>query len=75
MSDRNTAISTAHTACAGLDNNETSTALAMRLVKNTNLSLKQASYFLGASVSAYCPQYKGNTDDSVVWLLPWPPMM
>ncbi len=75
MSDRNTAVSMAHTVCAGLDNNEASTVLAMRLMKNTNLSLKQAGYFLGASVAAYCPQYKGKTDNSVYWLLPGPPMM
>jgi hypothetical protein len=45
----------------------------MRLAKDAALSLKQASYFVGVSVAAYCPQYKGNTDNSVTWLLPPPP--
>ena len=72
MPDRGNAISMAHTACAGLANNQTSTALAMRLAKENNLPLKQAGYFLGASVAAYCPQYRGNTDNSVGWLLPYP---
>ncbi|OIN80985.1 DUF732 domain-containing protein [Mycobacterium malmoense] len=70
-----TAISMAHTVCTGFDKGQTSTVLAMKLKKDTNLSLKEAGYFIGASVSAYCPQYKGATDDSVFWLLPGPPLM
>jgi hypothetical protein len=46
----------------------------MRLVKDTSLTPKQAGYFIGVSVSAYCPQYKGATDPSVTWLLPQFPM-
>jgi hypothetical protein len=27
------------------------------------------------AVSAYCPQYKGQTDDSLRWMNPGPPLM
>ncbi len=70
--DRANAIGMAHTVCAGFDKGEPSTALAMKIVKDTNLSPKQAGYFVGVSVSAYCPQYKGNTDNSMNWLVPFP---
>jgi hypothetical protein len=75
MSDRNTAVSMAHSVCAGFDKGEPSTALAMGIVKDTDLSPKQAGYFVGVSVAAYCPQYKGNTDNSMTWMVPFPPMM
>jgi hypothetical protein len=73
--DRDTAIAMAHTVCAGFDKNEKSSVLAMRLMKDTDLSLKQSSYFVGVSMSAYCPQYIGHTDDSLNWLNPGPPLM
>lgn len=73
--NRNTAIALAHTVCAGFDRNEKSSVLAMRLMKDTALTLKQSSYFIGLSVSAYCPQHKGLTDDSLNWLNPGPPLM
>jgi hypothetical protein len=75
MSDRNTAVSMAHNVCAGFDRGEASTALAMRIVKDTDLSPKQAGYFVGVSVAAYCPQYRGKTDNSFNWMVPFPPMM
>src|ERR1700733_3075677 len=75
FTDRNTTIATAHTVCAGLDKNDRSTLLAMKLMKDTDLSLKQSGYFLGVSISAYCPQYIGRTDNSASWLLPGPPLM
>jgi hypothetical protein len=55
--DNNTAIAVAHTVCAGFDKTDKSSILAMKLMKDTGLSLKQSSYFVGASISAYCPQY------------------
>ena len=73
--DDNTAIATAHSVCAGLDKSNKSSVLAMKLMKDTDLSLKQSSYFIGASISAYCPQYIGRTDDSTRWLNPGPPLM
>src|SRR5271170_7312947 len=75
FADRDTEIAMGHTMCAGFDQNEKSSVLAMKLRKDTNLSLKQSSYFVGVSVSAYCPQYKGQTDDSLRWLNPLPPLM
>src|ERR1700744_11089 len=75
FTDHNTAIATAHTVCTGLDKSDTSSFLAMKLMKDTDLSLRQSSYFVGASISAYCPQYIGRTDNSTRWLLPGPPLM
>ena len=75
ITDRDTAIAMAHTVCAGFDKNEKSSVLAMRLMKHTDLSLKQSSYFVGVSMSAYCPQYEGLTDNSMNWLNPGPPLM
>jgi Protein of unknown function (DUF732) len=75
MSDPDTAIAMAHTVCAGLDANQSSSVLAMKLMKDTALSPRQSGYFIGLSVAAYCPQNKGKTDSSVTWLLPLPPLM
>ena len=75
MSDPSTAIAMAHTVCAGFDKNDKSTVLAMKLMKDNNLSLKQSGYFVGVSISAYCPQYIGRTDNSTNWLNPGPPLM
>jgi hypothetical protein len=69
------AIATAHSVCDGFDKGEASTVLAMRIVRDTPLSPKQAGYFVGVSVAAYCPQYKGKTDNSFTWMVPFPPMM
>jgi Protein of unknown function (DUF732) len=74
VSDPDSAIATAHNMCAALDNNQSSSVLAMRLMRDTNLSAKQAGYFIGVSVAAYCPEHKGETDPSVTWLLPPFPM-
>ena len=37
--------------------------------------MRQSSYFIGAAISAYCPQYIGHTDNSTRWLNPVPPLM
>src|ERR1700758_4938399 len=70
----NTAIAMAHSVCAELDNNQNTSALAMSLMKDNDLSLKESSYFVGASMSAYCPQYIGHTDNSLHWLKPHTPL-
>jgi hypothetical protein len=75
LSDRNTAVSMGHTVCAGFDQGQPSTEVAMRIVRETPLSPKQAGYFVGVSVAAYCPQYRGKTDNSFNWAVPFPPMM
>jgi hypothetical protein len=74
ITDRNTAIAAAHTVCDELDNNQNTSVLAMNLMKDTGLSLQQSSYFVGASMSAYCPQYIGHTDNSPNWLNPYVPV-
>jgi hypothetical protein len=72
ITDRNGTIAMAHTVCAGLDKTNKSAVLAMKLMRDTDLSLKQSSYFIGVSISAYCPQYIGLTDNSANWLYPGP---
>jgi hypothetical protein len=63
--------------CAALDNGQDESFLVRDLVHDTNLSPRQAGFFLGVSVAAYCPQYKGTLDPSLRQLLPAliPPMM
>jgi Protein of unknown function (DUF732) len=75
LPDHNSAIAMAHTVCAGLDQRAKPGLLAMKLMKETDLSMKQSSYFIGAAISAYCPQYIGHTDNSTRWLNPGPPLM
>jgi hypothetical protein len=74
VTDHNTAIAIAHAVCAGFDKSDKSAIPAMKLMKDTDLSLKQSSYFVGASISAYCPQYIGRTDNSAWWLYPRAPI-
>ncbi len=75
MNDPGTAVAMARSVCAGLDKNQRSSVLAMKVMKEANLSARQAGFFVGASVSAYCPQYKGQIDGSLDWLNPLPPLM
>jgi hypothetical protein len=62
--DPNAAIGMARTMCALMDQGTTRPLLVMKLMKDANLSPRQAGYFLGVSASAYCPQYRSVTDDS-----------
>jgi Protein of unknown function (DUF732) len=73
--DQNAAISMGHSVCAELDQSDKSSVLAMKLMKETALTMKQSGYFIGVAISAYCPQYIGHTDDSTRWLNPGPPLM
>ena len=70
MPDPDTAIAMARTVCAGLDTNQTVPILAMQLMRDNNLSPRDSGFFIGLSVAAYCPQYKGTTDSSDASLLP-----
>ena len=70
MPDPDTAIAMAGTVCAGLDANQTIPIVAMKLMRDTNLSPRDSGFFIGLSVAAYCPQYKGTTDSSDTSLLP-----
>lgn len=75
MSDPGTAVGMARSVCAGLDRNQKASVLAMKVMKDADLSARQAGFFVGLSVSAYCPQYKGQMDGSLDWLNPLPPLM
>jgi Protein of unknown function (DUF732) len=75
VADRNTTIAMAHAVCAGFDKTNKSSILAMKLMKGTDLSLKQSGYFVGVSIVAYCPQYIGGIDNSTYWLNPGPVYM
>ena len=75
LPDDNAAIAMAHTVCAGLDQRAKTSLLAMKLMKDTDLSMKQSGYFIGVAISAYCPQYAGNTDNSTRYLYPGVPLM
>jgi hypothetical protein len=60
--DPDTAIAMAHTVCAGLDGNQPVSLVAMQVMKDTNLTPRQAGFFIGLAVAAYCPQDKGKTE-------------
>jgi Protein of unknown function (DUF732) len=75
LPDPNAAIAMAHTVCGGLDQHAKPSLLAMKMMKDTDLSMKQSSYFIGVAISAYCPQYAGHTDNSTGYLNPGPPLM
>jgi hypothetical protein len=56
--DNDAAIQEGRTMCALLDQGTTRPLLVMRLMKDTNLTARQAGFFLGISAAAYCPQYR-----------------
>jgi hypothetical protein len=72
--NRGPMLAEAHMVCDGLDKHWKTSALAMRLVGDTDLNFSQSSFFVGVAVSAYCPQYKGRSDSSMSWLNPNPPV-
>ncbi|OBG30512.1 DUF732 domain-containing protein [Mycobacterium sp. 852002-51057_SCH5723018] len=59
--DGNAAVQEGRKMCALLDQGTTRPLLLMQLMRDTNLSARQAGFFLGISTSAYCPQYKTIT--------------
>jgi Protein of unknown function (DUF732) len=73
--DRDSATAVGQSVCDGFDQNQKSSFLALRLMKQSGLTLRQASYVVGVAISAYCPEYAGRTDDSVRWLYPYPPLI
>jgi Protein of unknown function (DUF732) len=74
VADRDSATVMAQAICDGFDHHQKPSMLALKLMKQSGLSLKQASYVVGVAISAYCPEYVGHTDDSVRWLYPLPPL-
>lgn len=78
VNDRDSAIAHGHGVCAALDRGQDSSVVALKVIKDTKLNIssrQQAGFFVGDSVAAYCPQYRGSVDPSVIWLLPFPPLM
>jgi len=76
INDPDAAISMAHTVCAGFDSNQPPGLLAMKAMKDNDLTAKQAGFFVGLSVSAYCPQYRAQLGDGTLdWLHMPPPLM
>ncbi|OBF10989.1 hypothetical protein A5730_06240 [Mycobacterium sp. ACS4054] len=73
--DSDIAIAMAHRVCTGFDNNANASVLAMKVKHDTDLTMRESSYFVGLSVAAYCPQYRGLIDSSLIWLIPGPPLM
>jgi Protein of unknown function (DUF732) len=57
VSDRDSATAMAQAICDGFDHHQRPSLLAMKLMKQSGLSLKQSSYFVGAAISSYCPEY------------------
>ena len=74
INGHDTAFAHGHAVYAGLDKGQDSSYLALKLMKDTklNLSARPASFFIGASLAAYCPQYRGSVDPSLIWLIPGP---
>jgi hypothetical protein len=62
--DTDAALQLARNMCALLDQGTSRPLLVTRLMRDANLSPRQAGFFLGASTSAYCPQYRTGTDNS-----------
>ncbi|OBG27814.1 DUF732 domain-containing protein [Mycobacterium sp. E3198] len=76
--DHDVAIAHGHAVCASLDRGQDSSVIALKLIKDPQIKVttkRQAGFFVGDSVASYCPQYRGSVDPSVIWLLPFPPMM
>jgi hypothetical protein len=59
--DINAAIQEGRTVCGLLDQGATRPMLVMRVLRDTNLSARQAGFFIGVSTAAYCPQYTSTT--------------
>ncbi|WP_082973189.1 DUF732 domain-containing protein [Mycobacterium sp. E2327] len=75
---RDAVIAHGHAVCAALDKGQDSSVLALKVMNDPDLNIssrRDAGFFVGASVAAYCPQYRGSVDPSVIWLLPFAPMM
>jgi Protein of unknown function (DUF732) len=54
------AIAAAHTICQKLDDGMTPTEVATDVLNSSNMPAYHSGYFVGASIDAYCPQYKSK---------------
>ncbi|ORV83004.1 hypothetical protein AWC11_22610 [Mycobacterium interjectum] len=78
VGDRDATIALGRAVCAAFDKGQDSSLIALKAMKDPQLNVttkRQAGFFVGDSVASYCPQYRGSVDPSVIWLLPFPPMM
>jgi hypothetical protein len=64
VSDRGSATAMAQSVCDGFDHHQKPSLVAMKLMKQSGLSLKQSSYFVGVAISAYCPEYSAHPSNS-----------
>jgi hypothetical protein len=62
--NRDAMLAEAHMVCDGLDKHWNASALAMKLVGDTDLNASQSSFFIGVAIAAYCPEYKARSDSS-----------
>jgi hypothetical protein len=54
------AIVAGHEVCDELDLGKQKSDIATEVMTNSNLDGYRAGYFIGASVAAYCPRYRGS---------------
>jgi hypothetical protein len=54
------AIEAAHSVCQKLDGGESPTAVANDVLNSSTMPAYHSGYFVGASIDAYCPQYKSG---------------
>ncbi|WP_231964191.1 MULTISPECIES: DUF732 domain-containing protein [unclassified Mycobacterium] len=54
------AIVAGHEVCDELDLGKQKSDIASEVMSNSNLDGYRAGYFIGASVAAYCPRYRGS---------------
>jgi hypothetical protein len=54
------AIVAGHEVCDELDLGKQKSDIASEVMTNSNLDGYRAGFFIGASVAAYCPRYRGS---------------
>jgi hypothetical protein len=53
-------IATAHDVCHGLDKGQSGSAARQKILNRTHLTQSQATHFLTAAVTSYCPQFSSE---------------
>jgi hypothetical protein len=54
------AIEAAHTVCQKLDDGQKPSQVAADVLNSSSMPAYHSGYFVGASIDAYCPQYKSK---------------
>ncbi|MCX4093200.1 DUF732 domain-containing protein [Nocardia sp. alder85J] len=57
FSSPNDAVTDAQAVCLSIANGETPVAVAREVIGETDLTVKQAAYFVGDAVNIYCDEY------------------